>query len=149
MFLNRSSGVTANPACPDGYPIGARAELDESGSAWYPKKWSSFFDTCRNVALGGRVAEVSAKVYAVWQVPGWVVFSLSFVLIIAGLAFGGATTLIGFGGLLGASFHRALGTPLPLPTIHNPFERRLYIYVGIGGLVVWVSAFLYSLKIAP
>jgi hypothetical protein len=77
------------------------------------------------------------------------VFSLSFVLIMAGLAFGGATTLIGFGGLLGTSFHRALGTPLPLPTIHNPFERRLYVYVGLAGLAVWVSAFLYSLKIAP
>jgi hypothetical protein len=80
---------------------------------------------------------------------GWLVFSLRFILSIAGLAFGGATTLIGFGGLLGAWFHRALGTPLPLPTIHNPFERRLYIYVGTGGFVVWVSAFLYSLKIAP
>jgi hypothetical protein len=67
----------------------------------------------------------------------------------AGLAFGGATTVIGFGGLLGTSFHRALGTPLPLPTIHSPFERRLYVYVGIAGLVIWVSAFLYSLKIAP
>ncbi len=76
-------------------------------------------------------------------------FSLSFILIIAGLAFGGATTLIGFGGLLGASFHRALGSPLPLPTIHNLFERRVYIYVGTAGFVVWVSAFLYSLKIAP
>jgi hypothetical protein len=77
------------------------------------------------------------------------VFSLNFVVVIAGLAFGGATTLIGFGGLLWASFHRALGTPLPLPTIHNPSERRLYIYVGIGGFVVWISAFLYSLRIAP
>jgi hypothetical protein len=76
-------------------------------------------------------------------------FSLSFVLIMAGLAFGGATTVIGFGGLLGTSFHRALGTPLPLPTLHNPFERRLYVYVGVAGLVVWASAFLYSLKIAP
>ena len=76
-------------------------------------------------------------------------FSLSFVLIMAGLAFGGATTLIGFGGLLGTSFHRALGAPLPLPTLHSPLERRLYVYVGIAGLVVWVSAFLYSLKIAP
>ena len=76
-------------------------------------------------------------------------FSLSFVLIMAGLAFGGATTLIGFGGLLGTSFHRALGTPLPLPTLHSPFERRLYVCVGIAGFVVWVSSFLYSLKIAP
>lgn len=80
---------------------------------------------------------------------GSVVFSLSFILVIAGLAFGGATTLIGFGGLLAASFHRALGTPLPLPTIHNPFERRLYICVGAGGFLVWVSAFVCSLTIAP
>jgi hypothetical protein len=80
---------------------------------------------------------------------GLVVFSFRFILIIAGLAFGGATTLIGFGGLLWASFHRALGTPLPLPTIHNPLERRLYIYVGTAGFVVWISTFLYSLKIAP
>ena len=80
---------------------------------------------------------------------GCAVFSLSFVLIMAGLAFGGATTLIGFGGLLGTSFHRALGAPLPLPTLHSPFERRLYVYVGIAGFLVWVSAFLYSLKIAP
>jgi len=67
----------------------------------------------------------------------------------AGLAFGGTTAVIGFGGLLGTSFHRALGTPLPLPTIHNRFERRLYVCVGLAGLVVWVSALLYSLKIAP
>ena len=31
---------------------------------------------------------------------GWAVFSFSYVLIMAGLAFGGAMTLIGFGGLL-------------------------------------------------
>jgi len=77
------------------------------------------------------------------------VFSLRFVVVIAGLAFGGATALIGFGGLLGTSFHRALGTPLPLPTIHNQFEQRLYVYVGGAGFVVWACAFLYSLKIAP
>ena len=76
-------------------------------------------------------------------------FSLSFVLVIAGLAFGGATTVIGFGGLLGASFHRAMGTPLPLPTLRSAFERWLYIWVGVAGFVVWISAFLYSLKIAP
>ena len=76
-------------------------------------------------------------------------FSLTFVLVIAGLAFGGAMTLVGFGGLLGTSFHRALGTPLPLPTLHSAFERRLYICVGIAGFVVWGSVFLYSLKIAP
>jgi hypothetical protein len=77
------------------------------------------------------------------------VFSLTFVLVIAGLAFGGGMALIGFGGLLGTSFHRALGAPLPLPTIHNPFERRLYVCVGIAGLLVWACTFLYSLKIAP
>ena len=76
-------------------------------------------------------------------------FSLSFVVVIAGLAFGGATTVIGFGGLLGTSLHRALGTPLPLPTLHSAFERRLYIWVGAAGFVVWISAFVYSLKIAP
>ena len=76
-------------------------------------------------------------------------FSLTFVLVIAGLAFGGAMALIGFGGLLGTSFHRALGTPLPLPTLHNAHERRLYVYVGIAGFLVWAGTFLYSLKIAP
>ena len=80
---------------------------------------------------------------------GCAVFSLAFVVVIAGLAFGGAMALIGFGGLLGTSFHRALGTPLPLPTIHSAFERGLYICVGIAGFVVWGSAFLYSLRIAP
>ena len=76
-------------------------------------------------------------------------FSFSFVLIIAGLAFGGAVTLIGFGGLLGTWFHHALGTPLPLPTLHNSFERRLYIGVGMAGFAVWCSAFVWSLKIVP
>jgi hypothetical protein len=80
---------------------------------------------------------------------GCAVFNLTFVLVIAGLAFGGGMALIGFGGLLGMSFHRAMGTPLPLPTIHNAFERRLYVCVGIAGFVVWAATFLYSLKIAP
>ena len=80
---------------------------------------------------------------------GCAVFSLAFVVVIAGLAFGGAMALIGFGGLLGTSFHRAVGTPLPLPTLHSAYERRLYICVGIVGFVVWGSAFLYSLRIAP
>ncbi len=59
-------------------------------------------------------------------------FSLPYVVIMAGLSFGGAMTVIGFGGLLGAWFHRELGTPLPLPTLRGPVERRLYTYVGIG-----------------
>ena len=76
-------------------------------------------------------------------------FSLTFVLVIAGLAFGGAMAVVGFGGLLATSFHRSLGTPLPLPTIHSASERWLYIYVGLVGLLVWAGVFLYSLKVAP
>lgn len=76
-------------------------------------------------------------------------FSLSFVVVVAGIAFGGVTTLIGFGGLLTAWFHRSLGAPLPLPTLHNATERRLYVSVGIAGFLLWGGAFLYSLKIAP
>ncbi len=83
------------------------------------------------------------------SVAGCGVFSLTFVLVIAGLAFGGAMAVIGFGGLLGTSLHRALGTPLPLPTLHNAYERRLYLSVGTAGFLVWASAFLYSLKVAP
>jgi hypothetical protein len=77
------------------------------------------------------------------------VFSLCYVLILAGLAFGGAMTLVGFGGLLVTSFHRSLGSPLPLPTLHNAHERRLYVWVGIAGFLVWASAFVWSLKFAP
>jgi hypothetical protein len=77
------------------------------------------------------------------------VFSLSYVLIMAGLAFGGAVTLVGFGGLLLAWFHRSLGSPLPLPTLHNAFEARLYVAVGIAGVLLWGSAFVCSLKLAP
>ena len=76
-------------------------------------------------------------------------FSLPYVVIMAGLSFGGAMTVIGFGGLLGAWFHRELGTPLPLPTLRGPVERRLYTYVGLAGFVVWGSAFLWSLKLLP
>ena len=76
-------------------------------------------------------------------------FSLGYVLIMAGLAFGGAVTLVGFGGLLFASFHRAMGSPLPLPTIHNAFERRLYVMVGVAGVVMWGSAFWCSLNFTP
>lgn len=57
--------------------------------------------------------------------------------------------VIGFGGLLITSLHRAMGTPLPLPTLHNAFEKRLYLSVGFTGLVVWAVAFLISLHIAP
>jgi hypothetical protein len=77
------------------------------------------------------------------------VFSLGFVLIMAGLAFGGAVTVVGFGGLLIASFHRKLGSPLPIPTLHNAFERRLYVLVGLSGLALWGSAFWWSLTFTP
>ncbi len=75
--------------------------------------------------------------------------SLGFVLVIAGLSFGGGMTVIGFGGLLGAWFHSFLGAPLPLPVLHNSVERRLYLFVGLSGFAIWCSAFLYSLQIAP
>ncbi len=80
---------------------------------------------------------------------GWMVFSLVYVLIMAGLAFGGSVTLIGFGGLLVAWFHGSLGAPLPLPTLHNAFEGRLYALVGIAGLLLWASAFWCSFSFAP
>jgi hypothetical protein len=75
-------------------------------------------------------------------------FSLSFVLIVAGLMFGGATALIGFVGLLGAWFHRSLGSPLPLPTLHRATDRRITLWVGIAGFLLWGSVFLISLRAA-
>lgn len=80
---------------------------------------------------------------------GCAVFSLGYVLIMAGLAFGGAVTVVGFGGLLITSFHRSLGSPLPIPTLHNAFERRLYVLVGVSGLALWASAFWWSLTFTP
>jgi hypothetical protein len=77
------------------------------------------------------------------------VFSLGYVLIMAELAFGGAVTVVGFGGLLVTSFHRRLGSPLPIPTLHNAFERRLYVLVGLSGLALWGSAFWWSLTFTP
>ena len=59
----------------------------------------------------------------------------------AGLAFGGAVTVVGFGGLLITSFHRRAGISLAIPTLHNAFERRLYVLVGMRGLRLWGSAF--------
>jgi len=75
-------------------------------------------------------------------------FSLSFVLIVAGLMFGGATALIGFVGLLGAWFHRSIGCPLPLPTLRREADRRLTLWVGIAGFLLWGSVFLISLQIS-
>jgi hypothetical protein len=77
------------------------------------------------------------------------VFSLGYVLIMAGLAFGGAVTLIGFGGLLAASFHRSMGAPLHLPTLHNAFERNLYVSVGVFGFLLWSGSFWLSLNFTP
>lgn len=76
---------------------------------------------------------------------GCPVFSLAFILILAGLAFGGAVTLVGFGGLLVTSLHRSLGSPLPIPTLHNAQERNLYVLVGSAGLLLWATAFWCSL----
>lgn len=67
----------------------------------------------------------------------------------AGLAFGGAVTLVGFGGLLVSWFHGSLGAPLPLPVLHNAFEKRLYVGVGIFGVILWASAFVCSLNFTP
>jgi hypothetical protein len=74
-------------------------------------------------------------------------FSLSFVLILAGLMFGAATALIGFVGLLGAWFHRSLGAPLPLPAFHRASDRRLILWVGIAGFLLWATVSLISLRI--
>jgi hypothetical protein len=82
-----------------------------------------------------------------YESSGDAVFSLAFIVIIAGLAFGGAMAVIGFGGFLTAWFHRRLGSPLPLPTLHNAFEKRLYLGVGLAGFVVWAITFLASLRI--
>ncbi|HTZ89673.1 MAG TPA: hypothetical protein VMA71_04995 [Alloacidobacterium sp.] len=76
-------------------------------------------------------------------------FSLGYILIMAGLAFGGAVTLVGFGGLLMTSFHRSLGSPLPLPTLHNAFERNLYVLVGVIGFVLWCGSLWCSLNFRP
>jgi len=73
-------------------------------------------------------------------------FSLSIVLVVAGLMFGGATALIGFVGLLGAWFHRSLGSPLPLPTLRRREERRITMWVGVAGFLIWGSVFLISLR---
>jgi hypothetical protein len=74
-----------------------------------------------------------------------VMFSLSVVLIVAGLMFGGATALIGFVGLLGAWFHRSIGAPLPLPTLRRQADRRITMWVGVAGFLLWGSVFLISL----
>ena len=73
-------------------------------------------------------------------------FDLSIVLVVAGLMFGGATALIGFGGLLGAWFHRSIGAPLPLPTLHRAADRRVTMWVGVAGFVLWGCVFLISLQ---
>ncbi|HTG61158.1 MAG TPA: hypothetical protein VMG63_17330 [Terriglobia bacterium] len=73
-------------------------------------------------------------------------FSLSFILIVAGLMFGAAVALIGFVGLLGAWFHRSLGAPFPLPTLQRAADRRITMWVGVAGLVLWGSVFLISLQ---
>jgi hypothetical protein len=75
-------------------------------------------------------------------------FSLSFILIVAGLMFGGATALIGFVGLLGAWFHRSLGSPLPLPTLSRAADRRITLWVGVAGFLLWAAVFVISMRIS-
>jgi hypothetical protein len=134
--------------------------LDEFLRFWFVRKRRSFADKMRHEPFWlwvraqpqpGRNAAcgILGEGLACGQEMGCAVFSLSYVLIMAGLAFGGSMALIGFGGLLVTSFHRALGSPLPLPTLHNASERRLYVMVGIAGLMVWASAFLCSLNVTP
>ena len=74
--------------------------------------------------------------------------SPTLLFIIAGLLFGGATAVIGFVGLLGAWFHRSIGAPLPLPALHRASDRRLTLYVGLGGFLLWATAFLIGWTIA-
>jgi hypothetical protein len=95
------------------------------------------------------LAHVRVAALACQEVSGCAVFSLGYVLIMAGLAFGGAVALVGFGGLLFAWFHRSLGSPLPLPTLHNASEARLYVAVGTAGVLLWAGAFVCSLRFAP
>jgi hypothetical protein len=78
---------------------------------------------------------------------GGAMFSLSFILIVAGLMFGAGTALLAFVGLLGAWFHRSLGAPLPLPTLRRAADRRITLWVGVAGFVLWGSVFLISLRV--
>ena len=73
--------------------------------------------------------------------------SISYVMIVAGLLFGAGTALIGFIGLLGAWFHRSLGSPLPLPTLRRASDRRITMWVGLGGFLLWAGVFLISLQL--
>ena len=76
-------------------------------------------------------------------------FDLTFVLIVAGLTFGGFMAVIGFGGFLTAWFHHSIGAPLPLPTLHNAHEKRLYLSVALAGFVLWSVVLLISFRVAP
>ena len=76
-------------------------------------------------------------------------FSLSFILIVAGLMFGGAMAVVGFTGFLTAWFHRSMGSPLPLPTLHNAFEKKLYLGVTLAGVIMWGGVLLISFQVAP
>ena len=57
--------------------------------------------------------------------------------------------VIGFGGFLTAWFHHSMGSPLPLPTLHNPSEKRLYLGVALAGAIMWGSVLLISFRVAP
>ena len=79
---------------------------------------------------------------------GVYVFSLSSILILAGLSFGGVMALIGFGGLLGMKLYRILGSRLPLRTGRSAYERRVYTWIAISGFLIWGSALCCSLHYA-
>ncbi len=76
-------------------------------------------------------------------------FRLSFILIVAGLMFGGAMAVVGFTGFLTAWFHRSMGSPLPLPTLHNAHERNIYLGVALAGFFMWAGVLVISLQVAP
>ena len=72
---------------------------------------------------------------------------VSFVMILAGLLFGAGTALIGFVGLLGAWFHRSLGSPLPLPTLQRASDRRITMWVSLAGFLLWAAITLITMQI--
>ena len=102
-----------------------------------------------SVLVTRRLLQNSPRATSLAARVGCAVFSLGYVLIMAGLTFGGAVAVVGFGGLLLTWFHRKMGSPLPLPTLHNAHERNLYVMVGIAGVVLWGGAFVCSLNFTP
>jgi len=42
-----------------------------------------------------------------------------------------------------------MGAPLPLPSLRRPAERRISMWVGVAGFLLWASLFAISLRVAP